>query len=218
MGMGALRARSKIRRWGSSALLVLLLTSCSGRRRLPNPIDAGSPSLDAGIAGEPPVAPLVLTVRQELADGGMASLDFDAGHPPELDPTRHLQLSTNLPIHNYRIRVFDEADRAIASDDLAEDSASGLEYQIHFPESLKTGHRFALVIDAQTGDSVLDAHGHALADQRVEFQVLGPREKLPPKKKPAKRKRKRHSDNFQRAPLLLAVERLEDADVGWARP
>ncbi len=160
---------------------------------------------------------MVLTVRQELTDGGMAILDFDAGHAPELEPTRHLRLSTNLPIHNYRIRVFDEADRAIASDDLAEDSASGLEYQIRFPESLKTGHRYALVIDAQTGDSVLDAHGHALADQRMEFQVLGPREKLPPKKKPAKRKRKRHSDNFQRAPPLLAVERLEDAEVGWAR-
>jgi hypothetical protein len=213
-----MRASSKIPRWAYWALWVLLLVSCPGGRKLQSPIDAGSPSPGAGVAGEPPVERLVLTVRQELADGGMAILDFDAGHPPELEPTRHLGLSTNLPIHNYRIRVFDEADRAIASDDLAEDSASGLEYQIHFPESLKTGHRFALVIDAQTGDSVLDAHGHALADQRVEFQVLGPREKLPPKKKPAKRKRKRHSDNLQRAPPLLAVERLEDAEVGWARP
>ncbi len=217
--MGALRARSKIRRWGSSALLVLLLTSCPGRRRLPNPIDAGAPSLDAGIAAEPPVAPLVLTVRQELADGGMASLDFDAGHPPELDPTRHLQLSTNLPIHNYRVRVFDEADRSIASDDLAQDSAAGLDYQIHFSENLKTGHRYVLVIDAQTGDSVLDAHGRALVDQRLEFQVLGPREKPPPpKKNSAKRKRKRHSVNLQEVPLLLALESFEDAQVAWARP
>lgn len=199
-----MRTGPKLLFGGSWALLVLLLVSCPGRRKLQSPIDAGFPSLDAG---ERPVERLVLTVRQELADGGMAILDFDAGHPPELEPTRHLQLSTNLPIHNYRIRVFDEADRAIASDDLSQDSTGGLEYQIHFSESLKTGHQYALVIDAQTGDSVLDAHGHALADQRMEFQVPGPREKLPPKKRTVKRKRKRHSENL----------RLEDAGVGWAR-
>jgi hypothetical protein len=94
---------------------------------------------------------------------------------------------SNLALRNYRIRLFDEVDRAMVSDDAAEESADGLLYRISLPAPLKTGNKYTLVIDAQTGTSMTDAQGRELEDVRVPFQVAGEEEKPPPP--PRKRRR-----------------------------
>jgi hypothetical protein len=86
------------------------------------------------------------------------------------------------------VRLFDEVDRAMVSDDTASDGPKGLDYRINFHEPLKTGHRYALVIDGATGAAFQDSSGQSHSDIRLEFQISGEKEKPPPK--PAKKKRR----------------------------
>jgi hypothetical protein len=107
---------------------------------------------------------------------------------PVIDPTSALELRSTLVLRNYRIRLFDEAERAMVSDDSAEESPSGLLYRISLPTPLKTGHKYTLVIDAQTGTSMTDSQGREVPDMRIPFQVSGEKEKPPP---PTKKQRRR---------------------------
>ena len=135
---------------------------------------------------------LVLSLRHQLSDGGFTAADFDGGVRPQIESTRLIEATTNVPVHNYRIRVFDEADRAMVSDDVATEGGN-LDYQIHFAAPLPAGHRYVLLMDAQTGDSILDAQGRPQPEQRLEFEVAGPREQAPAVAPPSrKRRRKRH--------------------------
>jgi len=156
-------------------------------------MDAAAPSMTSDARLNPPPERLVLTLRHQLPDGGMELVGFDGGILPEIEPTRFIELTTNFSIHNYRIRVFDELDRALVSDDLATEGDSTLQYQVRFPTPLQRGHRYTLQIDAQTGESILDPQGRPQPEQRLEFQVTGPREKAPPASKVKKRKRRRHT-------------------------
>lgn len=178
-----------------------LFTLISGGCQKNDYADTGAPALavelDAGVAAAN--ERLVVTVRHQLPDGGMELVEFDGGAPPEIEPTRLLELTTNFSIHNYRIRIFDELDRALVSDDLATDR-DNLRYQIRLRQPLEPGHRYTMLLDAQTGESILGPQGRPEAEQRLEFQVAGPREKaaLPPKVK--KRKRRRHTQRLHREP------------------
>ncbi|MBI3182305.1 MAG: hypothetical protein HYZ28_09195 [Myxococcales bacterium] len=171
-------------------LLLLALAGCP--QRLPPPPDAGQTDagpIDAGIA-EPPRVPLEIRVHASLPDGGAAPLDFGQHKRPLVEPVRSLQLTANLPLRNYRVRLFDEAERAVVSDDRAEDLPDSLRYEISLPEPLRSGQRYAIVLDAQTGGAFTDARGDAHADVRLEIQVSGEREKAS-KKKPAKKPKKK---------------------------
>jgi hypothetical protein len=86
------------------------------------------------------------------------------------------------------------------SDDLAAEGENNLQYQIRFPTPLQRGHRYTLLIDAQTGESILDPQGRPQPEQRLEFQVAGPREKAPPASKVKKRKRRRHTQLLDQGP------------------
>jgi hypothetical protein len=190
-------------RSGSRIVVLLFLLIAEGCQKNPSSeIDAGAPSATSDAGLNPPAERLVLTLRHQLSDGGMEVVSFDGGVSPEIEPTRFLELTTNFSIHNYRIRVFDELDRALVSDDLATEGDTNLQYQIRFPNLLQRGHRYTLLIDAQTGESVLDRQGRPQPEQRLEFQVAGPREKAPPASKVKKRKRRRHTQMLdQRLPF-----------------
>lgn len=154
--------------------------------------DAGTPGaapLDAGTAAPTP-AELAVTVRAELVDGGVVTLELDGPERPLVDPAQRLLLETNLPVRNYRVRVFDEVDRAMVSDDTATDLPEGLDYRISFPEPLKTGHRYTLVLDAANGATMVDTRGGSHADVRLPFQVSGVKEKPPPPPKKSKKRRR----------------------------
>src|SRR5262249_7532918 len=167
--------------------ILLLVCACS---RLGSPVfgsDAGAPTTlaDAGSLHRE----LALSLRALLPDGGLAPIELQPHPRPVIDPTRKLELSTSVALRNHRIRIFDEADRVMISDDQGSDE--GTEYQITFHEPLKPGHRYTLVLDAQTGSSFTDERGNAQAERRLEFQVSGEKEKAPARKSSAK-KRRRH--------------------------
>lgn len=182
-----------------------MLAGCPGRSAAPAAPDAGPPSPpDAGASGAPDagVAPpaLELEVRYLTSDAGMALIDFlSGGARPAIEPTSHLELSTNVGLQNYRVRLFDEVDRAMTSDDQMEEPGDQVRYRIQLPTPLKAGHRYALVVDAQTGSAIADSAGRLYPDQRLEFSIAGAREPdAPPKRPPAKKRPVRKPPRIKR--------------------
>jgi hypothetical protein len=171
----------------AGALIALAVSVCSPSRDALS-IDAGTPIalLDAG-----PNRELIVSVKAQLPDGGFAPMESQPNARAVIDPTQKLELSTNVALHNYRIRVFDEADRAMISEDRADGSDDEIQYQILFREPLKPGHRYTLVLDGQTGSSFTDGRGNAQGERRLEFQVSGDKAKAPVRKSPSKKRRRR---------------------------
>ncbi|HLL53581.1 MAG TPA: hypothetical protein VK447_08555 [Myxococcaceae bacterium] len=164
--------------WRSVVVLAVLvvMTGCPDRAQ-PPAADAGVP--DAGLAQvEPPK--LELVVRYQSTDGGMVPIPFEPAGRPFIEPTQQLQVGANLGLRNYRIRLFDEADRAVISDDDVQDTPNLLDYRLQLPNPLRTGHRYTLVVDAETGESFTDSAGRPQPDQRLEFQIAGEKEKSKP--------------------------------------
>jgi hypothetical protein len=173
------------------ALALWGLGGCHGRPAQTSQADAAS---GAPVASQTPPAPapqeLQIFVTAEVLDAGTLPIPLSGDDPrPEIPPAHALVLQTNLPLQNYRVRVFDEADRAMASDDEAQASDGGLRYRIQFPEPLPTGHRYAVVVDAQIGPELLDSLGRSHDDVRLEFQIAGEKEK--PRPPPPTRRRRR---------------------------
>ncbi|QRN92833.1 hypothetical protein JRI60_26860 [Archangium violaceum] len=160
-----------------------------------------APTDDAGVTApgsEPDVGvdagpgPASFTLQSMLSDAGLETIPLvgEEEGRPLIDPTSTLELRSTQVLRNYRVRLFDEVDRAMVSDDTAEESPAGLLYRISLPTPLKTGHKYTLVIDAQTGTSMTDAQGREVADLRIPFQVSGEKEKpQPPAKKQKQRRR-----------------------------
>jgi hypothetical protein len=151
--------------------------------------DAGEAVADAGISAGRELEFTLSGGFLEDADAGMEPLRIERGSLIDLQPTASLLLKSSIPLRNFRVRIFDESDRALASDDQSSDSEAGTDYRIGLAAALKPGHRYALVVDAQTGASFMDVNGKAYSDLRAELRILGAREK-PLKKKPNRRHRR----------------------------
>ena len=154
--------------------------------------DAGVTAAGAETAAEADAGPgpASFTFQYALPDGGLEAIPLvgEEEGRPLIDPTSTLELRSTLALRNYRVRLFDEAERAMVSDDTAEESPNGLLYRISLPTPLKSGHKYTLVIDAQTGTSMTDSQGREVPDTRIPFQVSGEKEKPPP---PLKKQRRR---------------------------
>lgn len=172
--------------------MLAVLVSLSGCRQEAAP-DAGTVTVppDAGTALPALPERLELKVRAEIPDAGTLDVPFEPGVVPELPPAEALEVTTNLLLTNYRIRLFDEIDKAMVSDDTPEALTDSIRYRIQLPTPLKTGHGYTLVIDAQTGDQVIDASGRAHPEQRLEFRIAGEKEKPPPPPKKSSKRRRR---------------------------
>jgi hypothetical protein len=143
---------------------------------------------DAGTAAPPPAA---FIVRYQLNDGGMEAIPLAVDERPTIESTSVLELRSTLGLRNYRIRLFDEAERAMISDDSAEETSSGVTYRIALPNPLKSGHKYTVVLDAQTGSTMTDALGREVQELRFEFQVAGEKEKDTPPPPPKKNEKKK---------------------------
>lgn len=168
-------------------LAVALHGACAERGPVhPASADAALPAVVSPAAVQ--ATPLTFTMDVEPSvDGGLVSLPLVHGERPRIAPTQTLHLTSNLPLSNYRIRVFDEVDRAMVSDDLAEDAGRPLSYRVRFERPLKRGHRYTIVIDGQAGPLFSDATGKTHPEHRYTFEVEGPREQ--PKPEPKRRRR-----------------------------
>jgi hypothetical protein len=159
-------------------------------RQPAEPAPPAAPQIEAPAA---PVRPerLEVTVLGHIPDGGTVLLELAENERPLVPPLQALELVGNLPLTNYRVRVFDEVDRALVSDDTAESLDGGFRYQIDLPEPLRTGHRYVLSIDAETGNDVEDAWGRHHPEWRRNFQVEGERQRpAPPPPQPGKKRRR----------------------------
>lgn len=161
--------------------LLCALGASSGCRPRPSEIDAGAPP-DVGAPVPSPVA-LELGLEVPLPDGGLVRRQLDASAAVVIPVTRILELTANLPLRNYRLRLLDELDRALPSDDVPEESPSGLRYHVTLLAALRPGHRYTVLLDPQSGATLDDGQGRPLPEQRLEFRTEGEREKdLPPKR------------------------------------
>src|SRR4051812_42628146 len=104
----------------------LLAGGCSGgKKAVQVPImDAGAPD-----AGPPPEMALSLALPSE--DGGTTLQELSrAGDPFILEPAQELHVVANRVLHNFRIRLFDEADHVLPSNDRSNDAVEGTHYDI----------------------------------------------------------------------------------------
>lgn len=169
--------------------VVVLVLSAAVSFVLPACPDRSTSAVDAGPAAPPDAGPpvledLELTITADVPDAGTVSLELKPDTVVEVPQASALTITTNLRLHDFRIRVVDEGDRGLVSDDVSDVTATGNAYRIVFPEPLKTGYRYAIVVDSQSGGPIEDATGRTHPDQRLSFKVAGEREKpAPPRKK-----------------------------------
>src|SRR5690242_17221344 len=112
----------------------LLILSCValGGCRESKPASAGlKPD-----AGAPTPPPLVLSVSVEAADAGTFQPVRMAAPDTVVPASQGLLVESNLALRGPRIRVLDEADRVVPSDDKLEEQQTALRYRIRFLEPL----------------------------------------------------------------------------------
>ena len=163
------------------------LVSCSPGSRGAADAGVAVAPLDAGPPAPPP--PVTFSLAAQLPDAGVQLVPTGDSEPPLVEPTQALELRTDLGLRNFRVRLFDEADRALVSDDVAEVSESGLVYRMSFPEPLRPGHAYVLAVEPQTGPLMEDALGRPVPEQRFELRVAGEKEKPAPARPGRKRGR-----------------------------
>lgn len=140
-----------------------------------------------------PDAGTLLTVSMVLQDGRLSPVAYEPNAPTFIEPAQGYDVVAHAGLRNYRLRLFDEADRVMVSDDDAEETpAGGTHYRATFPEPLKAGHQYTLVLDAESGETATNGQGRPITEQRVELKVLGDREKVVAGPPPSSRKRKKH--------------------------
>ncbi|MCP3099334.1 hypothetical protein LZ198_10675 [Myxococcus sp. K15C18031901] len=181
----------RLLRTGLSATLccgALFLTGCPDK-----PTDTPDSGSGTATAPEPPKPPppTAFSLSYQAPDASLAQVSLEPGDKPLIQQTSALELRTNHGLRNYRVRLFDEAERAMVSDDSAEEADSGLVYRINLPQPLKTGFSYTLVVDAQTGNAFTDTLGREVEELRTTFQVAGEKEKPAPPPAPAKKKKRR---------------------------
>ena len=166
---------------------LLALTGC--------PDKTSGPSPDSGVADAPeapkPPPPTTFALRSLVPDAGLAEISLEPGEKPVIEPTTTLELTASRGLRNYRVRLFDAAERAMVSDDVAEESDTGLVYRIVLPQPLKTGFEYTLVVDAQTGTAFSDTLCRDVEELRTTFLIAGEKEKPAPPPTPAKKKKRR---------------------------
>ena len=169
-----------------ATLATFLLAGChKDRSAEPDAGIAETPTADAG------AQPLVtFSVQYQAPDAGMAVLPLAPDEQPLIEPTSTLELRSTPGLRNYRVRLFDESERAMVSDDSAEESPNELIYRINLPAPLKSGHKYTLVVDAQTGTSMTDSQGREIEELRAPFKIEGEKEKPPPPQQNGKKRRR----------------------------
>ena len=145
-------------------------------------VDAGPAFVDAGVpevvdAGPPQPAALELVLTATTRDGGFEVVER------EIDPVKQLSVWIPVVLVDYRLRIFDEGDRVVPSDDVARETDGGIDYQVVFSEPLKSGRAYRLTIESELGQAL-----EGYQDAEVLLKVRGEIERET--KKPGKKKKR----------------------------
>jgi hypothetical protein len=165
----------------------LVLTGCPDKPSATT-VDAGTAETIQAPTTPPPAR---FSLTYQAPDAGLAEVSLGLDEKPLIEATSVLELRNSMGLRNYRVRLFDEAERAMVSDDDVEESETGLVYRINLPQPLKTGFEYTLVVDAQTGSAFTDTLGRDVEELRTTFQVAGEKEKPAPPPAPAKKKKRK---------------------------
>ena len=125
LAISGIRSSRVMRR--SIVSLSIVATRMACRARAPGgPASSADSGLfpDGGAVGAPSTPVLTFSlVDNSTADAGtVVPLSIDQ---PTIDPVQTLTLQVNGLLRNFRVRIFDEADRVLESDDRVLDSQSG---------------------------------------------------------------------------------------------
>lgn len=170
-----------------AVLVVIALSACPSETSR-STVDAaveldGGADIDAGPPAPTTLEPTVVAVL----DGGVATLIAQG----TIDPATALTVTLPMKLKDFRVRVLDWRDQVVASDD--ELMADGLTYVIAFPDPLKTGRSYTLVLDAELGPVITAETGATFNDWELPFRISGevvpdaPARKAPTKKKSGKK-------------------------------
>lgn len=163
----------------------LVLTGCPDKPAAT--ADAGTVAAVQAPTTPPPAR---FSLSYQAPDAGLVEISLAPDDKPLIEATSALELRSSIGLRNYRVRLFDEAERAMVSDDDVEESDAGVVYRINLPQPLKTGFEYTLVVDAQTGSGFTDTLGRDVEELRTTFQVAGEKEKPAPPPPPAKKRKK----------------------------
>lgn len=149
----------------------------------------GAVALDAGAPPEVDPGPEMLpaTVRAVTAD---ATVELLPGEP-NVDVSPESRFEVEMPrLADVRVRLFDEGDRLVPSNDKLELAGQTARYVLVPAEPLITGTRYALIIDGLRGELASDSNGKEFAELRIELKTPGEKpQPQKPAKKPSRRRR-----------------------------
>lgn len=150
--------------------------------------DAGT-AVDAGVVDAGPPVPTDLAFALDFlgVDGGVTTV-LSSAVDAQIDPSRSVFIQFPVPLKDYRIRMFDDAEQVLPSDEEARAEDGGMSYRIVLVEPLKPGRSYTFSMDAELGHEITDMSGHGYADIRLGLRITGTPE-APPKKKPGKKHR-----------------------------
>ncbi|MGC4113417.1 MAG: hypothetical protein QM765_01840 [Myxococcales bacterium] len=185
--------------WRTGLVLALVIASAAA---CPSPVPAGpdaAPSLpDVGIevvdSGPPPppgldAGPLPLQFKaRAVSDAGAFELGADAANEIPVESRFELELGN---LKDVRVRLFDEADKAVPSTDKLE-LGQATRYFLAPNEPLTPGSGYALVIDGLKNFEATDSSGKSLEVTRIGMRTLG--EKPAPAASAKSGKAKKKSD------------------------
>ncbi len=127
------------------------------------------------------------SLRVKPTDGGVwLDLPF-ADDAVECDPASALELSTPVPLADFRLRLFDWRDAVVVSDEAVNVDDAGTRWLVEPTRPLAPGRSYSVRLEAQRGADVLDALGHAWPDWELALRVRG---EVEPEPKPARRRRR----------------------------
>jgi hypothetical protein len=147
----------------------------------------GSTAADAGDAG-PPRFSFALSAR---SDAGVETITV-VNEAAELDSASSLKLEIPVKLKDFRVRLFDDHEQVVPSDDVADVDDAGVRYQADLLQPLRSGRAYTLMIDAEVGPELRDDLGRAWDDVRLSLKVRGEIQPEPgAAKKPGKPSKKR---------------------------
>lgn len=152
----------------------------------PSDVDSGPASSDASAGLDASLRPLDWRARA-ISDGGVVELRADAANEG-IDPAARFELELGA-LRDVRVRLFDEADRAVPSTDRLERGVA-TRYSLIPTEPLAPGSGYAFVVDGLEDWDPVDATGAARQPARIGLRTAGEKPAPPPGKAPTKPKKK----------------------------